>query len=341
MSAPARATMRDVAQRAGVSTKTVSNVVTGAAVVRPETRERVEEAMRALDFVPNLSARQLRNGRTGVIGVALPDLSTAYSAELLHHLVEAAHARGYAVQIEETASQPERERELVSRAQAHRVDGLILNPIRLEDTVVTRTPHLPPVVLIGEVEQHATDSVLVDNRAAAAAVVEHLLARGARRIAVIGGSEDGQGLSTATSRVRLAGVVDALEAAGGALDPALAIAPDDWTMPGAAAAVDRLVRTGASFDAIATFTDTMALGALSALHAHRIRVPDDVLVTGFDDVQLARFSTPPLTTVRFDVGRIADEAISLLAERIAGSDAAPHAATVPFEVVERASTSRA
>jgi len=178
MAASARATMRDVAALAGVSTKTVSNVVSGTAFVRPETNERVEPAMLELDFVPNLSARGLRNGRTGMIAVALPDLSTAYSAELLHLIVEAAHRRGLAVQVEETASEPHRERELLSRARSHLVDGLILNPIRLEDTVVPRTDRLPPVVLIGEVEQHRTDCVLVDNQAAAGAIVQHVLAQG-------------------------------------------------------------------------------------------------------------------------------------------------------------------
>src|SRR5690606_33517427 len=200
MAASARATMRDVAALAGVSTKTVSNVVSGTAFVRPETNERVEPAMLELDFVPNLSARGLRNGRTGMIAVALPDLSTAYSAELLHLIVEAAHRRGLAVQVEETASEPHRERELLSRARSHLVDGLILNPIRLEDTVVPRTDRLPPVVLIGEVEQHRTDCVLVDNQAAAGAIVQHVLAQGARRIAVIGGEDGAGGLSTATSR---------------------------------------------------------------------------------------------------------------------------------------------
>ncbi|WP_036320426.1 LacI family DNA-binding transcriptional regulator [Microbacterium indicum] len=339
--AGARATMRDVAQLAGVSTKTVSNVVTGAAAVRPETRARVEAAMAELEFVPNLSARELRNGRTGVIGVALPDLGTAYSAELLHHLVEAAHARGFSVQIEETAADPARERELVSRAQARRVDGLILNPIRLEDTVVTRTEHLPPVVLIGEVEQHAVDSVLVDNRTAAAAITSHLIERGARRIAIIGGRDDGTGLSTATSRIRLAGAGDALLAAGMALDPALEIAPDAWTMGGAAAAVEHLIASGTEFDAIAAFTDSMAIGALSALQAHGIRVPDDVLVTGFDDVEPASFASPPLTTVGFDLAELSHAAVGLLTDRIEGPDGDPRSVTVPFRVVERASTTRA
>lgn len=338
MSSHARVTMRDVARVAGVSTKTVSNVVTGAFAVRPETRERVEAAIRELDFVPNLSARELRNGRTGIIGVALPDLDTAYSAELLHLLVESAHRRGFAVQIEETASRPERERELISRAQAHRVDGLILNPIRLEDTVVTTLAHLPPVVVIGEVEQHAADSAIVDNRAAAAEVARFVISRGARRIAVMGGSADGAGLRTATSRIRFAGVTDAVAAAGVALDPLLTIAPETWHTASAAEAMERLIARGRAFDAVIAFTDSLALGVLSALHRHGIRVPDDVLVTGFDNVELSRFTTPSLTTVDFGLDRIAESAVGMLVERIEGVDLPPRALAHPFRIIERAST---
>lgn len=340
MSGHARVTMRDVARLAGVSTKTVSNVVTGTFAVRPETRERVEAAIRELDFVPNLSARELRNGRTGVIGVALPDLDTAYSAELLHLLVEAAHRRGFTVQIDETADRPERERELISRAQAHRVDGLILNPIRLEDTSVPTLTRLPPVVVIGEVEQHAADSVIVDNRAAAAAVTAHVIARGARRIAVLGGSLNGAGLVTATSRIRVAGVLDALEAAGMNLDPDLAIAPESWHTASAAEAMRRLIARGPRFDAVVAFTDSLALGALSELRAHGIRVPEDVVVTGFDNVELSRFTTPPLTTVDFGLPGIADSAVALLVDRIEGHAGGPRNLTHAFRLIERQSTAR-
>lgn len=330
--------MRDVAALAGVSTKTVSNVVTGTAFVRPETKERVEAAMLELDFVPNLSARGLRNGRSGMIAVALPDLSTEYSAELLQLIVEAAHRRGLAVQVEETAAEPQRERELISRARTHLVDGLILNPIRLEDTVIPRTDRLPPVVLIGEVEQHRADCVLVDNQAAAAAVVQHVLARGARRIAVIGGDEGGFGLSTATSRVRLAGVRQAIEEAGLTHDTAAEVAPRIWTMQGAAEATEELLSRRVPFDAVVAFTDTMAVGALSVLQARGIRVPEQVLVTGFDDVQISRFASPPLTTVDFDLPSFAESTVGLLADRIADPSGEPRAITVPFRVIPRAST---
>ena len=104
--------------------------------VRPETRERVERALAELDYVPNLGARGLRNGRYGLIALALPDLSTAYSAELAHHFVEEAHARGWSLQIEETAAEPAPRARLLSRARSHLVDGLVLNPVSLADSAV-------------------------------------------------------------------------------------------------------------------------------------------------------------------------------------------------------------
>ncbi|WP_345438330.1 LacI family DNA-binding transcriptional regulator [Microbacterium gilvum] len=335
----ARATMKDVAALAGVSAKTVSNVVTGSVFVRPETIERVQAAMAELDFVPNLAARGLRNGRTGVIALALPDLATAYSAEVVHSIVEVAHERGFAVQIEETAAEPAREHALVSRARAHLVDGVILNPIRLEDSAVDHTDRLPPVVLIGEVEQHVTDRVLVDSRAAARDITRHLLAQGARRVAVVGGGGRGEA-ATATSRLRLAGVHDALAEAGIAPDPDREATVFPWNTEAGARAADELVERGAPFDAVVAFTDSLAVGVLHALAARGIRVPEDVLVTGFDDIEPARFTTPALTTVRFDRRRFAEEVLALLESRMADRSRPPRAVVVPHEVVERASTAR-
>lgn len=332
--------MKDVAALAGVSAKTVSNVLTGTAAVRPETQQRVESAMRELDFVPNLSARGLRNGRSGVIAIALPDLATAYSAEMLHHLVNAAHRRGYAVQIEETALQPQRERDLVSRARQHLVDGVVLNPIRIEDSVVDRDHRLPPVVLIGEVEQHVTDRVLVDSRAGARDAVAHLVAQGARRIAAIGGDEQAA-LATATSRLRLAGMRDALDEAGLAHDRRREINALPWNLQAGAIGVRTLLERRVDFDAVLCFTDSIAVGALHALAGAGIRVPDDVLVCGFDDIEQSRYTTPELTTVSFDRDEFARATVALLEERIAARDIPVRAVAIEHRVIARASTGAA
>ncbi|MBG6084998.1 LacI family DNA-binding transcriptional regulator [Zhihengliuella flava] len=332
-----RATMKDVAALAGVSPKTVSNVLTGTVGVRESTRTVVEDAMATLGYVPNLGARGLRNGRTGIIGFALPDLATAFSASLTHAVVQLAHERGLAVLVEETAADPTREHLLVARAREHSIDGLILNPVRLQDSVVEHVDHLPPVVLIGEVEQYKTDRVFVDSRAAAREATEHLIAQGARRIAVVGGSR-GARPGLATSGLRLRGYLDALDAAGIEPDAELQISVRQWTIEGGAGAVRALRATGRPFDAILCFTDSMALGAVHALHEAGLQVPRDVLVAGFDDVEHARFAVPALTTVGFDHVAYVTAALDLLQRRIDGRERAAEAVVVPHSLTLREST---
>lgn len=334
---PHRATMKDVAALAGVSPKTVSNVVTGAFTVSEEKRDKVERAMRQLDFVPNLSARGMRTGRSGTIAVALPDLATAYSAELVHSLVAAAHQRGLAVQFEETALSPEREGELLARARTRQVDGLILNPVRLEDSAIPLADDLPPLVVIGEVEQSRADHVGIDSRLAAADATRHVIARGARRIAVIGGAT-GQSTATATSRLRLQGVHDALQEAGIPRDPALEVDRLPWSMVSGADAMQELLDRRVAFDAVVAFTDSLAFGALHTLAARGIRVPDDVLLTGFDDVELSAFTTPSLTTIAFDRDALASAALSLLTARMDDRAMPPRAVTLPHRLHPRGST---
>lgn len=335
-----RSTVKDVALRAGVSPKTVSNVINGTAFVRPETRARVEEALAELDYVPNLGARGLRNGRYGLIALALPDLSTAYSAEVAHHFVEEGHARGWSVQIEETAAEPRRERALLSRARSHLVDGLVLNPVSLADSVVdehvARGP-LPPTVLIGEVEQDRTDQVGVDSVAGARAMTEHLLGAGFRRVAVVGAPGDAE---TAAARQRTEGYRGALAVAGVPHDPSLELATARWTADEARDAVRAFLDAHPPPEAFFCFTDSMALAVVHVLWERGLRVPDDVAVAGFDDVEPSRYAVPPLTTVSFDLRAFAATALDLLRDRIDDPHRAPRRLTVPHRVVVRASTTR-
>ncbi|WP_344755878.1 LacI family DNA-binding transcriptional regulator [Gryllotalpicola koreensis] len=332
-----------MAALAGVSPKTVSNVINGVVPVRAETRERVESALAELDYVPNMSARGLRNGRSGNIALALPDLSTAYSAELARSFVELAHERGWAIQLEQSGNDPHREVELVSRARTHLIDGLILNPTLLSKSVVAGTAELPPTVVIGEVEPYGVDQVHVDSQGAAREMTEHLLATGHRHIAIMGGSDERW--RSATSLLRMQGHREALEAAGLAVDPALNLVATQWT-PAAAASelsafLDRLDRTGGALpDAVFCFTDAMALGVLHVLAKRGIRVPRDMSVAGFDDIDEAAFAIPALTTVGFDKRAIADAALSALARRIADSHAPASDIVIPHRLVHRDSVAQ-
>jgi DNA-binding LacI/PurR family transcriptional regulator len=334
-----RATVKDVAARAGVSPKTVSNVINGVVPVSPDTRARVEEALVALAYVPNLSARGLRNGRTGAIALAFPDLTTPYSAEMSHWFVEVAHERGWSVQLEQTGMRPERERELLLRGKEHLVDGLVLNPVSLDESAIVGAESLPPVVVIGEVEQSLVDQVRVDSVAAARDMTEHLIGLGHRRIAVLGTS--GEGLDTATARARTLGWAQAMAAAGLPTGDDLRWACAAWSPGAAADAVRRRLEHGDAPDALFCFTDSLAIGAGHSLWEAGLRVPDDVSLAGFDDVADGRYALPPLTTVGLDKRRYAERALELLAARIADRDRAPELVVIPHEVVPRASTGRA
>jgi DNA-binding LacI/PurR family transcriptional regulator len=333
-----RATVKDVAALAGVSPKTVSNVINGVVFVRPETKERVEAALAELDYVPNLSARGLRNGRSGVIALALPDLATAYSAEMAHHFVEGAHDRGWGLQIEETAGRPEREVELLSRARARMVDGLILNPIVSDEfTLPDDDSMLPPAVLIGEVEQDRLDQVRVDPDEAAYDMTTTLLGHGLRRIAVVGAPHTS---NTFTAKLRTRGYRRALADAGVPHEPLLEIACDEWSPRGGAEAVSAFLESQRLPDAFFCFTDSLALGVLSELWRRGVQVPRAVSVAGFDDVADGRFATPPLTTVSFDKRAFIDAALDRLSERITGRSRPIVVTNIPHLIIERESTRR-
>ncbi|MBT2501542.1 LacI family DNA-binding transcriptional regulator [Curtobacterium sp. ISL-83] len=333
-----RATVRDVATLAGVSPKTVSNVINGGVAVRPETRERVERALADLDYVPNLSARGLRNGRSGAIALTLPAIASAYSAELAQWFVELARERGWVVQLDQTASDPERERELVSRARAHLVDGLILNPVTLSASVLASTEGLPPTVVIGEVEPEHVDQVHVDSSAAGEQVTAYLLARGHRRIAVVGAARATD--PTATSELRERGHRAALAAEGIAADPALRVPLSSWSTSAAATAFAAWLDEHPLPDAVIAFTDSIAFGVLHVLAARGVRVPEQVSVIGFDDVDGAAYAIPALTTVSFDRRAFATAALDLLTRRIEDRQAAPETVVIPHRIVERESVSR-
>ncbi|BCW61682.1 LacI family DNA-binding transcriptional regulator [Arthrobacter sp. StoSoilB22] len=330
-----RATVKDVARRAGVSPKTVSNVMNGIVPVSGPTRLRVEQAMAELDYVPNLSARGLRNGRSGVIGLALPDLATPFSAEIAQSIVEIAHEQGFSVQIEETGSDPQREQELMTRARANLIDGLILNPVVLDESAVKVGIALPPVVLLGEVSQQLADRVFVDSFAAARDMTLALASSGRRRIAVLGTT---QGRGSAAALQRTQGYEAALDSLGIPRDESLMIPCEKWTPETAAKALGAYLEANPVPEALFCFTDSMAIGALNVLWKRGLRVPEDIAVAGFDDIADGRYAVPSLTTVSFDKRTIASEALRLLTERMADRGSAQRVVSVEYTIVERDST---
>lgn len=313
---PAR--LKDVAVLAGVSVKTVSNVVNDYPFVRATTRAGVQAAIAQLGYVPNLTARNLRSGRTGVIALAIPQLTAPYFAELAHHVVEAALEYGWTVLVDETGQIDdtglrERERKAAAGIRRHMIDGVILSPLALSEDDLAQYASVPLVLLGERLGSQLADHVAIDNRAAAAELTTHLLSGGRRRIGVIGAQRPPFGHS---ARQRLRGYRTALEEAGIAYDPELVRMASKWGREQGQANTTRLMSLDEPPDAVFCFNDLLGLGAIRALHDLGLRVPEDVAVVGFDDIEDGRFSVPSLTTIAPDKAGIAREAVARLARRL-------------------------
>jgi DNA-binding LacI/PurR family transcriptional regulator len=309
--------LRDVAVRAGVSTRTVSNVANGFAHVAPETRRRVQQAIDDLGYRPNTAARQLRRGRSETISLVVPEIGSAYFAEVASLLVRVAEERGWTVHIDQTDGAADRERRMVAGPVGQSVDGVICSPWAVAPEELARLA-TGPLVLLGErAAVGRLDHVAIDNVAASTLATEHLVAQGRRRIAAIGAQPH---LHNETARLRLQGYRAALAAAG-------VPAAEEWVLPvqrlhrpDGAEAMSRLLDEGRSVDAVFCFTDELALGAMRTLAERGLRVPEDVAVVGFDDIEDGRYSVPSLTTIAPDKDEIARFAVECLADRLREPD---------------------
>jgi DNA-binding LacI/PurR family transcriptional regulator len=334
-------TLHDVARVAGVSIKTVSNVIHDYPHVRPATRERVLQAIDQLDYRPNLSARGLRSGRTGVIGLAVPALRENYFAELADAIIREAATLGLGVVVEQTSGERESELLAISGNRPRFIDGLLFSPVSLGQGDAAALEVSMPLVLLGErIFGGPTDHVTMHNTSAAQAAVEHLLEIGRTRIALIGADLSAPEEEPSSATLRLKGYRHALEQAGIALDPALVRPSEHWNRAGGAAAVEQLLAEGVTFDAVFALNDTLGLGALRALGAAGLDVPRDVAVIGFDNIDEAAYSVPSMSSV--DTGReaIAATAVSMLIDRITekGERKPPRTVKPDFRIVVREST---
>lgn len=335
-----RSTMRDVARVAGVSPKTVSNVINDHPHVRSHVRERVRKAIVELDYRPNQSARGLRYGKTGVIGLAVPSLRENYFAELADSVIRAAEKRGLNVLIGQTNGDRANELDAIRGLRLQGTDGLLLSPQSLGQSDVELLNVPLPLVLLGErIFGGPTDHVTMHNVTSAQAAVEHLFERGRSRIAIIGAPDPGD-TQPGSATLRLQGYRRALEAAGIPEERELVCVTGHWSREAGAAAVRRLVDDGASFDGVFALNDSLALGALRALGEAGLRVPEQVAVIGFDNIDEARFAVPSLSSV--DPGResIAEMAVQMLVERVRekGEPRPPRLSKPEFHIVTREST---
>lgn len=334
-----RTTLHDVAKAAGVSIKTVSNVIHNHPNVTEKTRTKVEAAIEALSYSPNLSARSLRSGKTNVIGLAIPELLNSYFTELANFVIMAAEKHGLTVLIEQTRGDREKELQILDNAQRNLVDGMIYSPLGLQQEDAELTNVRYPLVLVGEnIFNGPKDHVTMKNIEAARAATEYLIKLGHKRIAVIGAHK---GEVIGSAGLRLEGYKQALKAAKIKYDEKLIGYSAPWFRSNGAAVMTELLNRTRDFTAVFALNDLLAFGAMRVLQEAGIQVPKHVSVMGFDNLEEAKYSIPSLSSIEPGKQEIAERAVLTLIERMSSEDQAsipPREIEVEFSIVEREST---
>lgn len=325
------ATIKDVARVAGVSVATVSRALNGAENVLPDTRQRILDVARELRYSPSGAARSLITRRTDTIGALLPDLHGEFFSELIRGIDQAARARGLHLLLSSSHDDAD-EAAAALRAMNGRVDGLVVMSPHADDDFLSQNlpPALPAVLLNSGVSKPTQRVFAVDNFGGARAMTEHLVRSGRRRIAFLGGP---QANFEARERERgyRAGLVDGRE---------------PWILEGdfsesagerAGAALLALPAAGRP-DAVFAANDIMAIGLLGALQAGGVRVPADIALAGFDDIPVARYVSPGLTTMHVPIAALGQQALDALADALDNPQSLVADSTVmPVQLVVRGS----
>lgn len=316
------ARLKDVAEAAGVSIRTVSNVVNNFPQVKPEVRARVQAAIDELGYRPNMAARQLRRGRTGMIALAVPDLRVPYFAELAGHVLREAERNGLTLLLEQTDGDRQRETVMAQGPHSQVIDGLILSPLSVTADDLHAGPSSLPLVLVGErITDPRFDHVAIDNVAAARTATGHLTSRGRRRVAAVGVNPRD---TSTMADLRLRGYREAMADAGLPVDPSLVVETAWFDRRDGYEATRAMMASDSRPDGIFCFTDLLAHGALRALLEGGFRVPEDVAVVGIDDAEESTYSFPSLTSIAPDKAEIARRAVALLVSRIGADDHEGH-----------------
>ncbi|UFU03124.1 LacI family transcriptional regulator [Ruania suaedae] len=327
-------TLDDVAAVAGVSAKTVSNVLLERPHVAAATRERVRAAVESVGYRVNRAGRGLASGRSGRIAVVVPKLYQPYFAEIAERLIVALGAAGFSCTLR-IAPDAAAERDAVLGITTADADGVVICPHGLSAALLQGRRPERPVVQIGGGPTGLVDVVVMGERDGFEAVTRHLLDSGRRRLALVWNSTG----SGRPEGARYEAFLAAHRARGLEPDPALMAAGSDWDRRVSGyEATTGLLRSGAVFDAVVAINDALAVGAMRALRSHGVRVPEDVAVTGFDDTDEAGFTIPPLTSVSPEQEEMVATAVRMLIERLDGLEAPAREHLTGAHLVPRASS---
>ncbi len=333
------ATIKDVAQKAGVSIGTVSNVLNHVPTVNEAIRQRVVRAAKDLHYRPNQAAKSLVSGRTQTLAFIIPDICNPFFPEMIRGATGRADALGYSLFLGNADNDPAKETEYIRGFASQGVDGLI---IATSDLSPKKSPELDqisgldlPVVMVDrELEGLDRDLVIVDNVRCAYLAMRHLVEKGRERIGMIHGP-----LQTMTARQRLEGGRKALEEKHAFREELVRSGP--FTFESGWSIMHSFLREEMKLDAVFCGNDMIALGAMKAIEENGLRVAEDIAVTGFDDLYISSLVKPGLTTIRQPTYELGATAVSMVVERIQGkAPGLSRKVILPGELVIRESTGR-
>jgi len=334
------ANMKDVAKLAGVSISTVSNVLNDSRYVSETTRAKVMAAVDELYYEVDYIASSMKSNRTKILGVVVPSISRIFFPEVISGMQDAADKLGYHLLVYSTGDSFDKEKAIIQTLANLKVDGIILdsmakieqeaNYFRYLANLHSGKKKIPVVHLEFDVTKYGIDSVFVDNFAGAMLSTQKLIDHGARRIAFI---------AIGRIRMRMEGYIRTLQINGIPVDKGLIYAGGTTPM-GGFRSVEALLSNGVKFDAIFAGNDQTAIGAMKALMSKGLKVPQDVLITGFDNIFISSIISPALTTVDVPKNDMGYKVCELLVERIEKSEenTPPKSIELPIRLIERAST---
>ncbi|WP_066151133.1 LacI family DNA-binding transcriptional regulator [Halalkalibacter krulwichiae] len=330
-----RVTLQDVANHAGVSRATASLIVRNSPNISEEKRNKVLKSIRELGYVYDRVAANLRSQQSTTVGLIITDIANPFYSELLIGVHNALEANGYTVFLGTTFDSDKKQEKLLSTMLEHRVGGVILCPVsESSKETIERISHLnvPIVLAVREIKELNCDYVGIDYREGAKVAVKHLITKGHKRIAFLGGTSE-----SSAWKERKRGYAEALEEAGIKVEESL-IVENTVTREGGVASVNKVLRYKERPTAAFCFNDLVARGVMQGLKDHDLTPGLDMALVGFDNVQEAAMYTPPLTTVNSFARRIGTESASLLHQRISNNEEDKKRIILQPELVVREST---
>jgi len=323
--------IRDVARLAGVSVATVSRALSNPEKVSPESLDKVHKAIAEVGYRPNMLARNFRSARAYAVVVLVPDIANPFYSLFIRALEDRAHQKGYAVLLGDTRGTPEREMEYIRRVETRLADGIVQLRPSSEKSQKNIPADVPCVNACG-CEYTTGPAIRIDNRGAAKSMVNYLISLGHKRIGVISGLKDNPHAID-----RLEGYKEALAEAGIPFEKDL-VAEGDFTMWSGLNAAFQFCNMKNRPTAIFSMNDEMAIGAMQTLKNQGFKIPEDISVTGFDDIAYAKYSDPSLTTISQPAEEMGKMAMDMLLKVIEGEPLSQRECVLPTEFIIRKST---